>query len=308
MVRQAKFGETIWYEPSRLESRLEKEIRKYGFQLGEARIDYTSDHYPGEMHRKTGKLDRNEASYDDILIIQSQLNEGELPEEIVFDPSPDPRVYLIRRTDLFGKNSILYVRESGHAPDDGSLLLDIYNVGQQPEGRSERYCLNMKEAIGKFNEESERVEYIVFNKGGTNLEIVNAFGKKFSIHSNPSFKAGQKLLADAFNSYYGTSFQPDSFLGWYDKNSPEGRRWGEEEKEKRKKEIEGHTSLLQSVFSEFSIANLDKTLARIEPSKGRKSSAWLSESFIKVMVPYLVKSGSQVKRQIPVSHPHIASH
>lgn len=297
MIRQAKFGEKIWYEPSRIERMLEKEITKYGSRLSEGKIKYTSDCSREELNRTTGKLNGKKDSYDEIGIIQSQLDEGVAAEEIFFNLASDPRVYLVRKTNSRNRSSIVYTREFGQSEDGRADLLHIYNVGQERRGGSERYLLDIREAVRRLNDPSSHLECIVFNRDEKNVEIRNIPKRKYSVRSDPNLEAGQALLADALNNYYGTSLQPGLFLGWYGKNSAEGRKWREKEKEegKEKKEIEAQTKLLESVFSQFSVANLQEVLASVEPSGRMKSSSLSVENLIKIMVTYIIRTSSQVE-------------
>jgi len=297
MIRQAKFKERIWYEPSRIERMLEKEISKYGSRLSEAKIKYTSDSSREELDRTTGKLNGKKDSYDEISIIQSQLDEGVAAKEIFFNLATDPRLYLVRKSNSRNRSSIVYTREFGRSENGRRGLLHIYNVGQGRRGESERYLLDMKEAVRRLNDPSRHLECIVFNKDEGNVQIRSIPKRKYSVRSDPNLEAGQVLLADALNNYYGTSLQPGLFLSWYDKNSPEGREWREKEKEegKEKKETEAQTKLLESIFSQFSVANLQEVLTSVEPSERMTSSSSSVESLVKIMVPYIIKSGSQAE-------------
>ncbi len=284
---------------------LETETAKYGSRLSEGKIKYTSDSSREELDRTTGKLNGKRDNYDEISIIQSQLEEGVAAKDIFFNLASDSRVYLTRKANSRNRSSIVYTREFGQSENGRRDLLDIYNVGQGRRGESERYLLDIREAVRRLNDPSKHLECIVFNKDGKNLEIRNIPRREYSVRSDPSLEAGQVLLADALNNYYGTSLQPDLFLGWYDNNSPEGRKWRKKEnkEEKEKKKIEAQTELLESVFSQFSIENLQKVLASVEPSDGMKSSNLSVENLVKVMVPYIIKPAGQAEYQIMASHP-----
>ena len=274
---------------------LERETAKYGSRLSEARIKYTSDSSREELDRTTGKLNGKKESYNEVTIIQSQLDEGVAAKDIFFDLAPDPRAYLVRKTNSQNRSSIVYTREFGQSENGRRGLLHIYNVGQGRRGESERYVLDLREAARRLNDPSRHLESIVFNKDERNVQIRSIPEREYSVRSDPNLEAGQALLVDALNNYHGTSLQPGLFLGWYDKNSPEGRKWREKEKEegKEKKEIEAQTKLLESVFSQFSVANLQEVITSVEPSGRMKSSSLSVESLIKAMVPYIIKPASQ---------------